>query len=162
MRVGPEKLRLVTIDSVSVPSGGRFGDVHWFAREAEKFGLRVAFSTMWKRFVLYTMRGRKFITQLVCQNWSTGRPLPLSDQLLWVYRHMMVRHGAQTPESIKEWIRQGERDQQADYRRELDTEQEDMEEEVMREVRHKLDPHSRPLISIPKIVRPHGVQIARN
>ena len=56
MRVGPERWRWVSIDSAGVPTGGQYGQPALLAEMIESLGLKLAWSWLYKCFVLYEVR----------------------------------------------------------------------------------------------------------
>jgi len=55
MRIGPEKWRWVSIDTIGVPTGGRYGHPEQVAKEIEPLGYQLAWSQLFGAFVLYTV-----------------------------------------------------------------------------------------------------------
>lgn len=78
---------MVTHDSAGVPSGGRYGCVEWFIREAEKAGFKVGWSRVHCVFGIYTqLRATKAVFQIMLCNWGTMRPLAMTHELLSLLR----------------------------------------------------------------------------
>jgi len=157
MIVGHPSWWWVTPDTVGVPRGGRYGEVDWFEEEAGKQGLYIAWSKLWKCFFVYSRRPDGWpIPQIGCLKWDTMIPQPLNRQylneLLWHWdRHSRVKYAtlkASMERSEREWREKVAAEMYA----EINEMARDATEETMRATGYK----TRPLISIPKIVKVGG------
>ena len=89
MRIGPEKWRWVTIDSVGVPRGGVFGRPRAIAKKLARFGIHLAWSQIAHCFDLYTTTADgRLIHQFRCKKLGTGDPIVLCDELVDLMVHL--------------------------------------------------------------------------
>ncbi len=80
MRIGPEQWHWVSIDTVGVPTGGKYGDVQRFAAKIAPHGLKLAWKQQWDCFVMYEVRGDEYIPHVTFKDWSTMKPIPVRDE----------------------------------------------------------------------------------
>ena len=150
MRIGPRHWRWVSTDTAGVPHGGPYGDVDRFVREAERHGLLVGWSLIWKCFGIYTQRGpARTVCQMLLKN--ADGPIPFSDNLLWLLLNAWEQHSRTGSETIIEHIAQLVRDRKraaaaARYEQMSVIVQDSTREAFI--IRGKRD---RPLISIPQL-----------
>jgi len=83
MRIGNPEWQLVSLDTAGVPHGGPFGRVGDFVEQAKKRSLYVAWSRLWKCFVIYTKMRRKVVFQMLCRKPGSGAPIALGRGFLW-------------------------------------------------------------------------------
>lgn len=93
MRIGPRRWQMVSPDTAGVPTGGKYGDVRTFIREAGRHGLRVAWSLPGQCFGIYTQDGPgRYTFQMRWRNPRTGQPKPLTREFLWLLLHLWNAH----------------------------------------------------------------------
>ena len=129
MRIGPERWLWVSIDSVGVPTGGKYGQPRLLAEMIEPLGLELAWSWLYKCFTLYEVRS----DQRIIDHFHFRRPIglttiPVTPFWFEVFRFMRERWGKE--EMRKAMLMQGAKE---DYeaRREQEAEMEAMRIPVM-------------------------------
>jgi len=89
MRIGPEKWRWVSIDTLGVPSGGRYGHPAQVAREVEPLGYKLAWSQRFNAFVLYSVGADQRIRcEFTFYNAKDMIPIPVLPEWITILQHM--------------------------------------------------------------------------
>ena len=144
---------MVSPDTAGVPSGGKYGDVPWFTREAGRHGLKVGWCVMGECFGIYTQEGLgKYTFQMQWRNQVTGEAKPLTADFLWLLLWMWDRHSRTSGETLlKDFHRlQAEAKQQdAKERYELASQ---VAEDAVNEMYAARERGARKLISVPQMV----------
>ncbi len=95
MRIGPDRWYWVSIDSVGVPTGGKYGQPRLLAEMIEPLGLKLAWSWLHKCFTLYEVRP----DQRILDHFHFRRPddrttIPVTPFWFEVFRFMRERWGS--------------------------------------------------------------------
>ena len=143
---------MVSPGTAGVPSGGRYGDVHYFVTEAEKHGLYVCWSRIFECFGIYTKDGMgKYTFQLLWRNAASGEAKPLSRTFLWLMLHFWDEHCRTTGKLLEQAFAQANRDEKsriAKERYELAT---DVAKDAVDETWVQRGHTTRKMISIPRM-----------
>jgi len=133
MMIGPKHYGWVDTRTIGVPSGGPFGDVRWFEREAARDGMKLAWSCNLKCFVIYTQDGPNVVHQMNCQKTLGADPIPLSRSLLGKLVSLRRDHFYRKKGSLQEQLRQLEIDTKQKHRDGIRQEMLEMNDELIRE-----------------------------
>lgn len=158
MIVGYRHWQMVSTDSAGVPHGGRYGDVPRWERQAKRHGLKLGWSRLSKCFGIYTQIGPgKYAFQLRLWNERTQCPIALTPQLLQTLVWLWERNSSTTDFALLRQLAE----MQADYKRRVMKEEYEAAKDISKDVAtmtyRDLGMETKPLISIPRIVRAHGV-----
>lgn len=154
MIAGAKRWMAVTTDSAGVPHGGRYGDVAWFEPRLKRVGLKLAWSRLWHCFLIYMERGPgKFICQMQCYNHRHKKPIPLTANLLWLLVYAWERHCRTPAKTIVQALGAIQRKRKEAVAKEIYERAELTREDRANEIWRFLGRETRPLISIPKVVR---------
>ena len=159
MRIGPARWRMVDLNTAGVPSGGKYGNVRWFAKKAARHGLKVGWCQIPKCFGIYTEDGPgRFTFQLQWRNQATGEAKPLTSELLWLLIYIWDHHCRSTEKTIQQAytdMARRAKEQEAKERYEIASA---TAGDVAKETAYMTGQATRPLISIPKLVGVGGVR----
>ena len=89
MRIGPENWHWVSIDSIGVPTGGRYGHPEQVAREIEPLGYHLAWSQLFHAFVLYSVgTDHRIRCEWTFYNAKDLIPIPVLPEWITILQHM--------------------------------------------------------------------------
>lgn len=164
MQVGPAHWKCVTTDSAGVPHGGRYGNVEWFETQANKVGLKIAWSQTVSAFGIYTvLAGGRHVWQLLLRQFGDsgwGDPVPMNHQLLVCLTRLReedCRHG----HTIMQGMALREKHRRDDLISEWDRADEDMREEVVRKVGLRIGMVTPTVAALPKRVQIYAPRAER-
>ena len=117
MRIGHPSWKWVSTDTAGVPHGGKYGDVAAFERDANRHGLKVAWSWIHHAFAIYS---EPRPGKVVCQYWAmrTGGPMPLTRKFLAYLLYNWERFARRGMKNLTEEISRNAREYEERQKRE--------------------------------------------
>lgn len=158
MQVGAKHWGMVSTDSGGVPHGGRFGNVRWFERAAQRRGLYLGWSKLWECFGIFTRpHPHRYVAQMLCRHQDTGEPIPLTRELLGVLVCLWEDMAHHTGESLIDAMRKLNAEQKYKETVEQQKLDKDMEADVIRATELRRGYRTPNLMFLPRNVRTrHG------
>lgn len=144
---------MVSPDTAGVPTGGKYGDVQTFIREAGRHGLKVAWSLPGECFGIYTQDGPgRYTFQMRWRNPLTGEAKPLTREFLWLLLHLWASHCKNSGTLLEKAYAAALRDAKGRRAKERYELAQDMLEDVTNETFIARGKQTRKMISLPSVL----------